>query len=239
MAEAGGSFSHFSHPGHELVKRHYTGPSILCDMCWELLSGLAYGCRAGCNFVIHDACAGHPQTLSSPAHHPHQLVLVQTRRRGDVARICDVCAGRCAAGCFLYRCPPCGFAMHPRCARLPLAVRSSRHHPAAHDLTLVADEGRCAACHHGGRAWYYRCTVCSNLDLHVSCAAGERDAVPAGHVGNGHAPVTRDLHGEVIRVRIQALQGAMGYAPVTAIAGTDLLNFSSDFHFYVPTRRYS
>ncbi|KAM3215623.1 hypothetical protein ACQJBY_067576 [Aegilops geniculata] len=71
--------SHFSHPGHDLVKRHHTG-LFRCDMCWEDLSGTAYICRAGCDFCIHESCAGHSQTFSSPEHHVHPLTLVQTRR---------------------------------------------------------------------------------------------------------------------------------------------------------------
>ncbi|CAO2144974.1 unnamed protein product [Urochloa humidicola] len=63
MADDEESISHFSHPEHELVNRHYTGP-YLCDMCWEDLSGLGYCCRAGCDFAIHDACAGHPRADS-------------------------------------------------------------------------------------------------------------------------------------------------------------------------------
>ncbi|GJN33051.1 hypothetical protein PR202_gb21609 [Eleusine coracana subsp. coracana] len=60
--------SHFSHPGHDLMKRHYTG-SFRCDMCWEHLNGTVYGCYAGCDFAIHDSCVGHPQRLSSLEHH--------------------------------------------------------------------------------------------------------------------------------------------------------------------------
>ncbi|CAO2142795.1 unnamed protein product [Urochloa humidicola] len=219
-----GSISHFSHPGHELVKRHYTGP-FLCHMCWEGLTGLAYGCRAaGCDFAIHDTCAGHPQALLSPEHHPHELVLVQTPR--DEALDCDVCAGRCAAGCFLYRCLPCGFDMHPRCARLlPPVVRSARHDQ--HDLTLVvADEGRCSAagCNRGvqgARGWYYRCTVCSNLEFHVSCAAagGEEEKAPAGDVHGEHVlaalKAQRDMNRAIAIANIQAT----GSAAVADIAG--------------------
>jgi hypothetical protein len=197
------TIAHFSHPGHELVKRHYVGP-FLCDLCWEDLSGPAYGCRAGCNFAIHVSCAGHPRTLLSPAHHPHQLELSQTARGATFA--CDVCAGRCAPGCFLYRCPPCGFDMHPRCVQLPPAVRSSRH--PEHDLTLVVAEGRCAAsaCRHsaGQRTWFYRCSACS-LDLHASCAAA------AGRVHR------HDVHGELVRARISA-ESQMRMA--TALAAT-------------------
>ncbi|CAO2149993.1 unnamed protein product [Urochloa humidicola] len=213
------TISHFSHPGHDLVKRHYTGP-FRCDMCWEDLSGLAYGCRAGCDFAIHDTCAGHPQTLLSPEHHPHELVLVQTRR--DAALACDVCVDACAAGCFLYRCPPCGFDMHPRCVRLPQVVRSARHNLGQHDLKLVAvaDEGRCcAACHRraatGARAWYYCCTVCDNMDLHVSCAAGggggEENAT-AGAAGDG---VPCDPNGELLLAQLKA-QRDLNYARAIA-----------------------
>ncbi|RCV13956.1 hypothetical protein SETIT_2G388000v2 [Setaria italica] len=217
------TITHFSHPGHELVKRHYTGP-FGCVMCWERLSGAAYGCRAGCDFAIHDACAGHPQTLTSPSHHPHQLVLVETRR--DVTHGCDVCAGRCAAGCFLYRCPPCGFDMHPRCAKLPPAVRSVRH--PEHDLALVVAEGRCAACHAmhgaGARAWLYRCNVC-NLDLHVSCAAAEgpEDAENGHFPGAGDDGLGLDIRGELLRSRIAA-QSHMATAVAMRNAGWSLAN---------------
>ncbi|XBI14389.1 hypothetical protein VPH35_140985 [Triticum aestivum] len=136
-------------------------------MCWEKLSGTAYGCGAGCDFVIHESCAGHAPTLSSPELHAHPLVLVQTHR--DATLSCDVCLGRCAPGSFLYRCPPCVFDMHLTCARLPQVVPSARD--SMHDLRLVVADGRCAACDSGaGRASYYRCTAC-NLDFHISCAA--------------------------------------------------------------------
>ncbi|CAO2142815.1 unnamed protein product [Urochloa humidicola] len=246
-----GSISHFSHPGHELVKRHYTGP-FRCDMCLEGLSGLAYGCRAGCDFAIHDTCAGHKQVLLSPKHHPHALVLLQTRRNAALA--CDVCAGGCAAGCFLYRCPPCGFDMHPRCARLPPVVRSARHHH--HDLTLVvADEGRrcCTVCHRrvgsAGGAWYYRCTVCINLEFHVSCAAtgggGEEKAAGGGAL-HGHAPaggaagnggVPRDVDGELVLARLKAQRNmnyAIAIANIQANGAAAVADLCGDY----PTRRF-
>jgi hypothetical protein len=213
------------------VKRHYTGPSFLCDMCWEHLSGPAYGCRAGCDFCIHESCASHLQTLSSEAHHAHPLVLVQTRR-DVVAHICDVCAGRCAPGCFLYRCPPCGFDMHPRCSRLPQVVRSSRH--SGHDLTLVvADDGRCAAACGGGaagRAWYYRCTAC-NVDFHVSCAATVGDdnngARQAGHDANN---VVELIHrAGAAQMKIQAAMMQERIAAKGFRSASDLLSPSCKF----------
>ncbi|XP_044961035.1 uncharacterized protein LOC123412155 [Hordeum vulgare subsp. vulgare] len=182
--------SHFSHPGHELVKRHHSGP-FRCDMCWEDLSGTAYSCSAGCDFCIHESCAGHSQTFSSPELHMHPLVLVQTRRDATVS--CDVCCGRCVPGSFLYRCPPCGFDMHPACVRLPQVVRSVRD--PTHDLTLVVADGRCAACDAGaGHASYYRCTAC-NVDYHISCAATTGD--------NNSAQAQQDLEARIVRSRIQ------------------------------------
>ncbi|XP_048543380.1 uncharacterized protein LOC125522359 [Triticum urartu] len=186
--------SHFSHPGHDLVKRHYTGP-FRCDMCWEDLSGAGYGCRSGCDFAIQDSCAGHTQTFSSLEHHAHPRVLVQTSH--DATLLCDVCLGSCAPGSFLYRCPPCGFDMHPSCTQLPQVVRSARHAYPAHDLTLVVGDGRCAACNGSAvRASYYRCTAC-NADIHVSCAATSTD-----NKSTHQAQIA--LQAEIVRSRVQA-----------------------------------
>ncbi|XP_048546986.1 uncharacterized protein LOC125526009 [Triticum urartu] len=188
--------SHFSHPypGHELVKRHYTG-LFRCDMCCQDLSGAGYGCSAGCDFAIHDSCVGYSQTFSSPQHEVHPLVLIQTRQ--DAALLCDVYLGHCAPGSFLYRCPPCGFDMHPTCRRLPQVVRSARHTYPAHDLTLVVADGCCAACNKGvRRASYYRCRTC-NVDLHISCAATVSN-------NNSAHEVEIALQAEIVRSRIAA-----------------------------------
>ncbi|KAK3125668.1 hypothetical protein QOZ80_7BG0608160 [Eleusine coracana subsp. coracana] len=234
------TITHFSHPGHELVKRHYAGP-FRCDMCLEglTLTGPAYGCLTGCDFAIHDSCAAHPHTLSSPAHPPHSLVLLQTRP-DDVAHACDVCTGFCAPGSFLYRCPPCGFNMHPSCARLPRVVRSARH--MEHDLTLVVvAEGRCAACR-GGGATFYRCAAC-NVDFHVACAAtaGDNSSSSNAHhqarsdqmMSNAHvqqaaveaaqmqAVVARNLQAELQLARIKA-QRDMNFAATMNNAGVNI-----------------
>ncbi|KAK3127673.1 hypothetical protein QOZ80_7AG0576790 [Eleusine coracana subsp. coracana] len=201
MAHQHDTISHFSHPEHELMKRHYTGP-FRCDMCWDGLTGPAYGCLAGCDFAIHDSCAAHQQTLSSPDHHAHPLTLIQTRQH--LSYKCDVCAGSCAPGCFLYRCRPCGFDMHPGCVQPSPVVRSAQH--MEHDLTLVQSEGQCAACHRRG-AWFYRCAVCRDLDFHISCAA----AWPGQEAGGAREEENRqygddgaalDLEGELLRNRI-------------------------------------
>jgi hypothetical protein len=243
--DAASIISHFSHPEHELVKRHYIGP-FLCDMCWEDLSGPAYGCTAGCDFAVHDTCAGHPQTLLSPEHHPHELVLEQTPHLDDGSSsrfTCDVCAGACASGCFLYRCPPCDFDVHPRCLRLPPVVRGTRHE---HDLTLVAagddDEGRrrCAACHKGG-AWYYSCTVCGDLDFHVSCAAAggggavENDAAAAA-CGGGDDPA-----GELLLARINAqrdISYKLAVANIQAMGAASIAELASGGRYRYRTRRF-
>ncbi|XP_048540318.1 uncharacterized protein LOC125519617 [Triticum urartu] len=103
---------------------------------------------------------------------------------------------RCS-GSFLYRCPPCGFDMHPTCRRLPQVVRSAQHTYPAHDLTLVVADGCCAACNKGvGRASYYRCTTC-NIDLHVSCAA-------AASNNNSAHEAEIALQAEIVRTRIAA-----------------------------------
>ncbi|TVU37971.1 hypothetical protein EJB05_11318, partial [Eragrostis curvula] len=210
------TISHFSHPGHELVKRHHLGPTCLCDMCCEHLTGPAYGCDAGCDFAIHESCAGHSLTLSSPELHAHELALVQTHKE----LVCDVCAGRCAPRCFLYRCQPCDFDMHPYCARLPQTAVRSAQHP-GHDLTLVLAQGSCAVCRHGVPAggppgWFYRCSAC-NVDLHVSCACGAREqgsnAGARRNNGARHDERSRVLAADHLRSRLQlqALQNAIDY----------------------------
>ncbi|KAF7105403.1 hypothetical protein CFC21_106217 [Triticum aestivum] len=187
--------SHFSHPGHELERRHYIGPICFrCDMCWEDLSSAAYSCRAWWDFGIHDSCAIHSQTFSSVEHHAHPLILVQTGREASL--LCDVCLGHCAPGSFLYRFPQCGFDMHSTCARLLRVVRSGWH--PAHDLTLVVADGHCASSECGGgagRASYYRCMVC-NIDFHISCAAS------AGDNNNAHDAQTA-LDTEIIQSRLE------------------------------------
>ena len=216
MAQQEDTISHFAHPEHQLVKRHYTGP-FFCDICWEDLTGPAYGCpNAGCDFAIHEACAGHPQTLTSPAHHTHPLELVPTSR--DASLVCDVCMGRCAPACFLYRCTPCDFDMHPRCTQLPQVVCSAWH--SEHDLTLVDADGCCAAAAcaaAAGRAWYYRCTTC-NVDLHVSCAAaavGDNNGANAivEQIHQASAAQTKILHAQMLaRIRVQGVRSLVDLA---------------------------
>jgi len=106
--------------------------------------------------------------------------------------------------------------MHPRCARLPQIVRSSRH--SEHDLTLVDADGCCAAAAcaaAAGRAWYYRCTTC-NVDLHVSCAAaavGDNNGANAivEQIHQASAAQTQILRAQMLaNIRVQGARSMVG-----------------------------
>ncbi|RLN36351.1 hypothetical protein C2845_PM03G12630 [Panicum miliaceum] len=231
MAEAYGSISHFSHPGHELVKRQCAttrGPSFLCDMCWEDLSGLAYGCRAGCNFAIHDACAGHPQTLVSPAHHLHQLVLVRTRR--DVAQCC---AGPCAPGCFLYRCPPCGFDICTRGARgcpSPCAARDATWRTTSRSSSTRDAAPRATTGGGGGVVLPLHGVVQPRLPRLVRRRwGGGRWSSPRWKRAWPRC-IPPDINGELLRARIQA-QSDMAFAFIMANASANLAKYHTS-RFY-------
>ncbi|KAG2648073.1 hypothetical protein PVAP13_1NG052408 [Panicum virgatum] len=56
---------------------------------------------------IHESCAGHPQTFTSPAHHPHHLTLV----------VADGCCAECSSSAgraWYYRCTTCNVDFHRR-----------------------------------------------------------------------------------------------------------------------------
>jgi hypothetical protein len=122
-------------------------------------------------------------------------------------------------------------------------VRGTRHE---HDLTLVAagddDEGRrrCAACHEGG-AWYYSCTVCGDLDFHVSCAAAgdggavENDAAAAA-CGGGDDPA-----GELLLARINAqrdISYKLAVANIQAMGAASIAELASGGRYRYRTRRF-
>ncbi|RCV25639.1 hypothetical protein SETIT_5G181600v2 [Setaria italica] len=158
------SVAHFAHPAHELNLISYTLP-CWCDLCGDRIStGTGYSCRRCC-FDMREDCAKYPETLRFFFAHPwHDLTLSR-------AAAADI-----AAGAFLYRCVPCGFAVHPRCSRLPQTARSDLH--PGHALTAVPAVGTCAACRRPCYVWIYRCGPCK-VDLHIVCvrpSCGSSDA---------------------------------------------------------------
>ena len=199
-----GPTTHFSHPDHELKLRDgYLMPRI-CDLCGEKIAGRGYSChRRRCGFDLHEECATYPEVLSSFFVHPwHDLTLSRADDGGgggddgEPRTYCHVCREDVPAGAFLYRCAPCGFAMHPRCSRLPRAVRSELH--PEHGLDAVSGMGTCAACGKPCYVWVYRCGLC-NVDLHIACLHGARPSSGgAGGQAAGASPGGAALVGSIV-----------------------------------------
>ncbi|CAL4955963.1 unnamed protein product [Urochloa decumbens] len=192
--------SHFAHPGHELKLRDDYHIPHSCDLCGETIAGSGYSChRRRCFFDLHEDCAAYPETLTSFFVHPwHDLTL--SRAAATAGGVCHVCREAVPDDGFLYRCAPCGFAMHPRCWRLPRAVRSELH--PAHALAAVAGMGTCAACGEPCHVWVYRCGLC-NVDLHIGCLHGARlrpsgGGVAAGGGGGGMGGQEAQLVGSLV-----------------------------------------
>ncbi|CAO2176889.1 unnamed protein product [Urochloa humidicola] len=179
--------THFAHPGHELKLRDDYHITHSCNLCGEDIAGRGYSCHhRRCFFDLHEECAAYPETLTSFFLHPwHDLTLSRASSGSGAAAggVCHVCREAVPdGGGFLYRCAPCGFAMHPRCTRLPRSVRSEVH--PAHALDAVAGMGTCAACGEPCYVWVYRCGLC-NVDLHIGCLHGARPRQAAGGGGTG------------------------------------------------------
>ena len=189
--------SHFSHPKHELKFREYH-LSRQCALCGEKLTGSGYSCHHRlCEFDLHEECARYPETLRSFFAHPWHDLTLSSRTDGRRST-CELCREeKVPAGVFLYRCAPCGFAVHPRCSRLPQTARSEELHP-DHGLSLTAMPSAgttCAACREPCGVWVYRCGLC-DVDLHIDCLHGARSS--RGKNGKGWSSAL----GEVLGVEV-------------------------------------
>lgn len=182
------SVAHFAHPAHELNLTSYTLPRW-CDLCGDRIStGTGYSCRP-CDFDVHEDCAKYRETLRFFFAHPwHDLTL----SRAAAASCCEICREDVAAGTFVYRCAPCGFAVHPRCSRLPQTARSDLH--PGHALTAVPAVGTCAACRRPCYVWVYRCGPCK-VDLHIACVQGARPSCGSSDAGAIAGDGAGDQHG--------------------------------------------
>ncbi|KAF8670938.1 hypothetical protein HU200_050207 [Digitaria exilis] len=204
--------NHFAHLGHELKLRDDYHLPRYCDMCTEKIDASGgYSCHhLLCDFDLHKECATYPETLSSFFVHPwHDLTLSSSAPSPSAVaaagEVCHVCRKDVHAGVvFLYRCAPCGFAMHPRCSRLPREVHSELH--PEHSLGAVAGMGTCAACAKPCYVWLYRCGVC-NVDLHIDCLHGAKPpstnvtgAAGGGAAAAGEQPGSAKLVGSFVEL---------------------------------------
>jgi hypothetical protein len=101
--------------------------------------------------------------------------------------------------------------MHPRCSRLPRAVRSELH--PEHSLAAVPGMGTCAACGQPCYVWVYRCGICG-VDLHIGCLHGAARPPNGGMgTGTGGQAGSSELVGSIV--------GAGAFALISALESND------------------
>ncbi|CAL5379760.1 unnamed protein product [Camellia sinensis] len=160
---------HFSHE-HPLILGEVNddGEAIVCNMCWENISGSAFSCK-NCILFLHKFCAKFPEEMKHPIH-AHSLTLQQTRWSSTR---CDVCSKKICG--FAYRCWRCNFDVDIRCT-----VRG-QHFSSKHQLMILNEDEKndvdervsCDVCLEQitGSTAAYKCTNCSpSIYFHKLCA---------------------------------------------------------------------
>ncbi|THG17217.1 hypothetical protein TEA_013541 [Camellia sinensis var. sinensis] len=159
---------HFSHE-HPLILGEVNddGEAIVCNVCWENISGSAFSCK-NCLFFLHKFCAEFPEEMKHPIH-AHSLTLQDS----GSSRCCDVCNDDIRG--FTYQCSPCGFDVDIRCS-----VRG-QHFSSKHQLMILNEDEKndvderlsCDVCLQQitGSTAAYKCTNCSpSIYFHKLCA---------------------------------------------------------------------
>ncbi|BAT02598.1 protein VACUOLELESS GAMETOPHYTES [Oryza sativa Japonica Group] len=132
------SVSCFYHPQH-LVREHRYGAKsagVACTACERRITGDGYRCRK-CDFNIHHACLALPVSASVDEHREHALTLSSLAASGT----CNTCKVTSQAGCYLYRCAPCGFNVHPRCMPPPSQQQQQEEAGTAWEQTVQVGKG--------------------------------------------------------------------------------------------------
>ncbi|GER39406.1 cysteine/Histidine-rich C1 domain family protein [Striga asiatica] len=110
-----------THPFHNqhvftlLPRPAYPDALFNCDACGLTGRAFCYHCKT-CGLDLHPTCASMPLSLAH-ARHPHELRLAFESPYGEFSGFCcDICKGPGGPGRWLYRCGPCGFDAHLKCA---------------------------------------------------------------------------------------------------------------------------
>ncbi|KAG9442531.1 hypothetical protein H6P81_018385 [Aristolochia fimbriata] len=105
--------SHAIHPLSLLPTPAYSAGYFNCDACGRRGDGFSYHCGA-CDLDVHVLCAAMPLSLPHRAHaHPLNLEFIPPYHNKGFS--CDLC-GNLGSNHWLYRCGPCEFDAHLRCA---------------------------------------------------------------------------------------------------------------------------
>ncbi|THG21404.1 hypothetical protein TEA_008500 [Camellia sinensis var. sinensis] len=159
---------HFSHE-HPLILSEVNddGEAIVCNVCWENISGSAFSCK-NCSFFLHKFCAEFPEEMKHPIH-AHSLTL----QHSGSSRCCDVCYDNIHG--FTYHCRLCYFHLDIKCS-----VRG-QHFGSKHQLMILNEDEKndvderlsCYVCLQQitGSTAAYKCTNCSpSIYFHKFCA---------------------------------------------------------------------
>ncbi|KAJ6870466.1 hypothetical protein NC652_036187 [Populus alba x Populus x berolinensis] len=160
---------HPRHPLHLLEKAPYEG-GYECDRCDKSFNCFVYHCSF-CQFDLDIKCAFPPGFLevdSQFAHKDHPLILNEEQEYHGEGVTCSVCKQPMSGPS--YRCTPCNFFLHKKCAELPPEIKRRHFHP-EHPLVLLPNED--VICDFCNETCYenfvYCCFVCE-FTLHIKCA---------------------------------------------------------------------
>ncbi|KAI8026081.1 hypothetical protein LOK49_LG02G01742 [Camellia lanceoleosa] len=159
---------HFSHE-HPLILGEVNddGEAIVCNVCWENISGSAFSCK-NCSFFLHKSCAEFPEVMKHPIH-AHSLTLQQS----SFSTVCGVCYDN--IGGFTYHCRLCYFDLDIGC------IVRGQHFSSKHQLMILNEDEKndvderlsCYVCLQQitGSTAAYKCTNCSpSIYFHKFCA---------------------------------------------------------------------
>ncbi|KAL3651707.1 hypothetical protein CASFOL_004709 [Castilleja foliolosa] len=182
---------HPLHPGDDLILSHQntntnTNNNVIynCSRCESICGSSFYKCRSSCDFKLDLLCALTIKIL----HRSHSHRLRAIRGNSLSSFFCGACGSQhqppsAASWLTVFVCIPCGFWIHPECARLPNAIvltndNNKDEHDHPHPLLLsysqINNYGCCKIC----SRWYdgeyensgvyvcFHCFYCA----HIKCA---------------------------------------------------------------------
>ncbi|GLT35259.1 hypothetical protein SLA2020_097270 [Shorea laevis] len=180
---------HFSHVDEhplffiqrDLISSNKVELSSNCLVCLESLSGSSFYYCPECQFFLHELCVSEelPSEITHSLHDKHALTLMKGKSPPWIQPQCKFCLNSIKG--FWYRCSPCKFQLHPRCALLITKDLPKRDHHFSHVehplvfVQMLSNEVKinssCSVCSEPllGTS-FYSCPDCGFF-LHKECEA--------------------------------------------------------------------